>query len=204
MMLQNSLGRTGRTVSTVGLGTWQLGSDWGDVDDDSALEVLRASVDAGVTFCDTADVYGDGHSEEIIGRYLRENASAELTVATQMGRRGPQDPGEFTLKNFRAWTDRSRRNLGVETLDLVQLHCPPTPVFSSDTVYDDLDVLVAEGGDGVPGAGARRSGAGPDRQRVRRSVAGPRRLARPRWFGHSDPWNGVPWLQTTRWHPRAG
>jgi aryl-alcohol dehydrogenase-like predicted oxidoreductase len=144
-MLQNTLGRTGRIVSVVGLGTWQLGSDWGDVDDDSALEVLRASVDAGVTFFDTADVYGDGRSEQIIGRFLRENASAEITVATKMGRGGPQEPGEFTLKNFRAWTDRSRRNLGLDTLELVQLHCPPTPVFSSDAVYDDLDVLVEEG-----------------------------------------------------------
>ena len=125
-MLQNTLGRTGRTVSTVGLGTWQLGADWGDVDEDAALDVLRASADAGVTFFDTADVYGDGRSEQIIGRFLRENASAELTVATKMGRRGPQEPGEFTLENFRAWTDRSRRNLGVDTLDLVQLHCPPT------------------------------------------------------------------------------
>ena len=144
-MLQNTLGRTGRTVSTVGLGTWQLGADWGDVDEEAALDVLRASADAGVTFFDTADVYGDGRSEQIIGRFLRENASAELTVATKMGRRGPQEPGEFTLENFRAWTDRSRRNLGVDTLDLVQLHCPPTPVFSSAAVYDDLDVLVAEG-----------------------------------------------------------
>jgi aryl-alcohol dehydrogenase-like predicted oxidoreductase len=144
-MLQNILGRTGRPVSTVGLGTWQLGPDWGGVDEDSALEVLRASVDAGVTFFDTADVYGDGRSEQIIGRFLRENAAAELTVATKMGRGGPQEPGEFTLKNFRAWTDHSRRNLGVDTLDLIQLHCPPTPVFSSDAVYDDLDVLVEEG-----------------------------------------------------------
>jgi aryl-alcohol dehydrogenase-like predicted oxidoreductase len=144
-MLQKILGRTGHTVSAVGLGTWQLGPDWGGVDDDSALEVLRASVDSGVTFFDTADVYGDGRSEQIIGRFLRENASEELTVATKMGRRGPQEPGEFTLENFRAWTDRSRRNLGVDILDLVQLHCPPTSVFSSDAVYDDLDVLVEEG-----------------------------------------------------------
>ena len=144
-MLHNTLGRTGRTVSSVGLGTWQLGADWGAVDEEDALAVLQASVDAGVTFFDTADVYGDGRSEQIIGRFLRENPSAPLTVATKMGRRGPQEPGEFTLDNFRAWTDRSRRNLGVDTLDLVQLHCPPTPVFSSDAVYDALDVLVADG-----------------------------------------------------------
>jgi aryl-alcohol dehydrogenase-like predicted oxidoreductase len=144
-MLQNTLGRTGRTVSTVGLGTWQLGADWGAVDEEDALAVLRASVDSGVTFFDTADVYGDGRSEQIIGRFLRENPAVQLTVATKMGRRGPQEPGEFTLENFRAWTDRSRRNLGVDTLELVQLHCPPTPVFSSDAVFDDLDVLVDEG-----------------------------------------------------------
>ena len=144
-MQQRTLGRTGRPVSIVGLGTWQLGADWGDVDENDALDVLGASVDAGVTFFDTADVYGDGRSESVIGRFLRENPDAGVTVATKMGRRGPQEPGEFTLANFRAWTDRSRANLGVDTLDLVQLHCPPTPVFSSDAVYDALDTLVEEG-----------------------------------------------------------
>src|SRR3954447_23991791 len=144
-METRQLGRTQHTASIIGLGTWQLGADWGNVSEDEALGVIDASVQAGVTFLDTADVYGDGRSEQIIGRFLRENASVELTVGTKMGRRGPQEPGEFTLENFRAWTDRSRRNLGVDTLDLVQLHCPPTPVFSSDAVYDDLDVLVAEG-----------------------------------------------------------
>ncbi|MFB2597148.1 aldo/keto reductase [Herbiconiux sp. P17] len=144
-MQQRTLGRTGRPVSIVGLGTWQLGADWGDVDETAALDVLSASVEAGVTFFDTADVYGDGRSETLIGRFRRENPSVPLTVATKMGRRGPQEPGEFTLANFRAWTDRSRTNLGVDRLDLVQLHCPPTPVFSSDAVYDALDTLVEEG-----------------------------------------------------------
>ncbi|PPF43319.1 aldo/keto reductase [Pseudoclavibacter sp. AY1F1] len=144
-MLQRTLGRTDRNVSIVGLGTWQLGADWGDVDESAALDALGASVDAGVTFFDTADVYGDGRSEAIIGKFLRENSSADVFVATKMGRRGPQDPAEFTLANFRAWTDRSRRNLGVDTLDLVQLHCPPTPVFSTDAVYDALDTLVEDG-----------------------------------------------------------
>jgi aryl-alcohol dehydrogenase-like predicted oxidoreductase len=144
-MQQRTLGRTGRPVSIVGLGTWQLGADWGDVDESAALDVLGASVEAGVTFFDTADVYGDGRSEQVIGRFRHENPSLPLTVATKMGRRGPQEPGEFTLANFRAWTDRSRANLGVDRLDLVQLHCPPTPVFSSEAVYDALDTLVAEG-----------------------------------------------------------
>ncbi|MGO2750407.1 MAG: aldo/keto reductase [Pseudoclavibacter sp.] len=144
-MLQRTLGRTDRNVSIVGLGTWQLGADWGDVDERSALDVLSASVDAGVTFFDTADVYGDGRSEAIIGTFRRERPDADVFVATKMGRRGPQDPAEFTLANFRAWTDRSRKNLGVDTLDLVQLHCPPTPVFSNDAVYDALDTLVEDG-----------------------------------------------------------
>ncbi|MFG6403492.1 aldo/keto reductase [Microbacterium sp. P04] len=143
-MQKRVLGRTGRDVSVIGLGTWQLGADWGDVDESAAFDVLGASVDAGVTFFDTADVYGDGRSEQFIGRFRRQHPDLDLTVATKMGRRGAQDPAEFTLDNFRAWTDRSRENLGVETLDLVQLHCPPTPVFSSDAVYDALDTLVEE------------------------------------------------------------
>ena len=139
--------RLGREVSVVGLGTWQLGADWGRVDEDEALSILRAAVDDGVTILDTADVYGDGRSEMLIGRLRRElGADADgVMVATKMGRRAVQDPGEFHLDNFREWTDRSRTNLGMDTLDLVQLHCPPTPVFDSDEVYDALDTLVDEG-----------------------------------------------------------
>ena len=139
------LGRTGRTVSVIGLGTWQLGADWGEVSEDDARAVLHAAAESGVTFFDTADVYGDGRSETIIGGYLRDNPGSGITVATKMGRREAQDPANFTLAKFREWTDRSRRNLGVETLDLVQLHCPPTSVLSTESVYDDLDTLVAEG-----------------------------------------------------------
>ncbi|SDZ33417.1 Predicted oxidoreductase [Micromonospora pattaloongensis] len=136
--------RLGRDVGVIGLGAWQLGADWGDVSEDDALATLTAAVDAGVTFLDTADVYGDGRSERLIGRFLRDRPGAGLTVATKMGRRVPQEPGNYTLDNFRAWTDRSRANLGVETLDLVQLHCPPTPVVHSDAVFDALDTLVQE------------------------------------------------------------
>ena len=142
-MEQRTLGRTGRPVSVVGLGTWQLGADWGDVSEDDALAVLGASVDAGVTFFDTADVYGDGRSEQVIGRFLREHP--EVVVATKMGRRVEQLPEHYTLESFRAWTDRSRRNLGVDTLDLVQLHCPPSAVIDADATYDALDTLVADG-----------------------------------------------------------
>jgi len=136
--------RLGRDVGVVGLGAWQLGGDWGHVSEADARDVLSAAVDAGVTFIDTADVYGDGRSEQLIGRFLRDHGGAGLTVATKMGRRVAQDPAVYTLENFRAWTDRSRRNLGVDRLDLVQLHCPPTAVFHSDAVFDALDTLVAE------------------------------------------------------------
>ncbi len=140
------LGRTGRQVGVVGLGCWQLGGDWGSVGDDTALDVLRAAVDAGVTFLDTADVYGDGRSERLVGRFLAEHGRDGITVATKMGRRAdPHVTEAYTLDAYRAWTDRSRENLGVDTLDLVQLHCPPTPVYSRDATYDDLDTLVAEG-----------------------------------------------------------
>jgi len=144
-MQTRELGRTGRQVSIIGLGSWQLGGDWGEVDDGDAMGVLHAAVDDGVTFLDTADVYGDGRSEILIGRLLAERPDAPLTVATKMGRRAdPHVPEAFTLEAFRGWTDRSRANLGVEVLDLVQLHCPPTPVFSDDRVFDALDTLVAE------------------------------------------------------------
>lgn len=144
-MQERVLGRTGKAVGIVGLGCWQLGADWGSVDEDDALEVLAASVDAGVTFLDTADVYGDGRSERLIGRFLAERGREGITVATKMGRRAdPHVPEAYTLDAFRGWTDRSRENLGVETLDLVQLHCPPTAVFSDDAVYDALDTLVEE------------------------------------------------------------
>lgn len=144
-MMHNPLGRTGRNVSVVGLGTWQLGADWGDVSEDDAREVIRTSLDAGVTLIDTADVYGDGRSEAIIGAVLAERSGHGVTVATKMGRRMAQEPENYTPANFRAWTDRSRRSLRMDTLDLVQLHCPPTAVIESDATYDALDALVADG-----------------------------------------------------------
>jgi aryl-alcohol dehydrogenase-like predicted oxidoreductase len=144
-MEERVLGRTERPVSVIGLGTWQLGADWGDVTEEAALEVLGAAVESGVTFFDTADVYGDGRSERLIGRFRAENPDVPIVVATKMGRRVDQVPENYTLQNFRTWTDRSRRNLGMDQLDLVQLHCPPTAVYSSDQIYDALDTLVTEG-----------------------------------------------------------
>jgi aryl-alcohol dehydrogenase-like predicted oxidoreductase len=132
-------------VRPLGLGAWQLGGDWGQVGEDDAGAVLATALEEGVDFIDTADVYGDGRSEQLIGRFLRDHPDAGITVATKMGRRVDQVPGNYTEANFRAWNDRSRINLGVDTLDLVQLHSPPTPVYSEDAVYDALDRMVAEG-----------------------------------------------------------
>ncbi|MGI3785772.1 MAG: aldo/keto reductase, partial [Janthinobacterium lividum] len=140
-MEERVLGRTERLVSTVGLGTWQLGTDWGEVDERDAMAVLDGAVEAGVTFFDTADVYGDGRSEKLIGSYLGEHDDIELVVATKIGRRVDQVPESYVLGNFRGWVDRSRRNLETDRLDLVQLHCPPPSVYSSDAVYDALDTL---------------------------------------------------------------
>ncbi|MCA0143467.1 aldo/keto reductase [Blastococcus sp. LR1] len=154
-MEQRPLGRTGADVSVIGLGTWQLGGDWGDVSEDDAAEVLDAALDAGVTLLDTADVYGDGRSEERIRKALAGRAGGvggqgraidRPFVATKAGRRAdPFEAGQYTKENLRSWIDRSRRNLGVDTLDLVQLHCPPPAVYSDQRVYDALDEFVETG-----------------------------------------------------------
>jgi aryl-alcohol dehydrogenase-like predicted oxidoreductase len=145
-METRTLGRTGRTVGVVGLGCWQLGADWGEVGAETARAVLTGALDAGVTFLDTADVYGDGRSERFVGQVLAERGHEGITVATKMGRRAdPHVAGAYTLDAFRTWTDRSRANLGYDTLDLVQLHCPPTDVYRRQQTFDDLDTLVAEG-----------------------------------------------------------
>jgi aryl-alcohol dehydrogenase-like predicted oxidoreductase len=144
-MDEREFGRSGQHASVVGLGTWQLGADWGDVEEKDALAVLEAAAESGVTFFDTADVYGDGRSERTIAAFLRGRPDLDVFVATKMGRRTEQLPENYVLDNFRAWNDRSRRNLGTDRIDLVQLHCPPTPVYSSDEVYDALDTLVEEG-----------------------------------------------------------
>lgn len=144
-MEQRTFKRTGQHASVVGLGTWQLGADWGNVSEVDALEVLNAAADEGVTFFDTADVYGDGRSEKLIGRFLAGRPNEDFMVATKMGRRAPLEPEQYTLRNFRKWTERSLKNLGVERLDLVQLHCPPSAVLGAGAVYDALDALVDEG-----------------------------------------------------------
>jgi aryl-alcohol dehydrogenase-like predicted oxidoreductase len=150
-METREIDRLGRHVSAVGLGCWQLGADWGNVDEADALAVLHGAADAGVTFFDTADVYGDGRSERLVGRFRAERADDGIFVATKMGRRVDQVPENYVAANFEAWNDRSRKNLGVDTLDLVQLHCPPSSVYSTDAVYDALDSLVERGRIGAYG-----------------------------------------------------
>src|SRR5690606_1949038 len=141
-----TLGRTHREVSVIGLGTWQLGGDWGEVGEVQALDVLDAAAESGVTFFDTADVYGDGRSEQRIASWRRANPSWNGTVATKMIRRAPEPSLRYaSYEMFRDWTDRSRRNLDVDTLDLVQLHCPSDDVYAADFVFDALDTLVDEG-----------------------------------------------------------
>jgi aryl-alcohol dehydrogenase-like predicted oxidoreductase len=139
------LGKTRRDVSEIGFGAWQIGADWGDVEEDAAIATLHAAADAGVTFFDTADVYGDGRSERLLGRLRRERADDPITVATKMGRRLEQTVENYSPEHFRAWNDRSRENLGVDTLDLVQLHCPPTDLYYHPEVFEDLEAMVGEG-----------------------------------------------------------
>ncbi len=139
-------GRTGWTVSEIGFGAWAIGGAWGDVGESDAKAALHAALDAGVTFIDTADVYGDGRSERIIRDVLRERGSDRPIVATKAGRRlDPHVADGYTGKNIEAFIDRSLDNLGVEALDLVQLHCPPTEAYYRPELFDAMDRLVEKG-----------------------------------------------------------
>jgi aryl-alcohol dehydrogenase-like predicted oxidoreductase len=145
-MNHRELGEVG-AVSEIGYGAWEIGGDWGDVTEAEAVAAVEAARDAGVDFFDTADVYGDGRSERIVGEVLADDiARDEATVATKAGRRlDPHEPGRYTEANLRRFVDRSRENLGVETLDLVQLHCPPTDVYYRPETFDALATLESEG-----------------------------------------------------------
>ena len=134
-MKTRRLGKTGYRVSEIGFGAWGIGADRGAVDDRESLAALNAAVDAGVTFIDTADVYGDGRSERLDWRLLRER-SEPLVVATKVGRRVPLDLSLYTYDNLRSWIERSHENLGVETVDLVQLHCLPWETYYTPSVFD--------------------------------------------------------------------
>jgi aryl-alcohol dehydrogenase-like predicted oxidoreductase len=144
-MQNRRLGKTGRDVSAIGFGAWAIGADWGVVDDAESLRALHAAADGGMTLIDTADVYGDGRSERVIGQFLRERSGERFFVATKMGRRAPLDMALYTPANFRAWVDRSRENLRMDCLDLVQLHCLPTSIYYQPETFAALDDLVAAG-----------------------------------------------------------
>ncbi|MDK1377047.1 MULTISPECIES: aldo/keto reductase [unclassified Sinorhizobium] len=140
------LGRTGAAISEIGFGAWQIGGAWGDVSEEDGKHALHAALDSGVTFIDTADVYGDGRSEKIIAAVLRERGGQKPFVATKAGRRlNPHVADGYTAANVEAFIDRSLKNLGVDALDLVQLHCPPTEVYYHPDVFEALDRLVAKG-----------------------------------------------------------
>jgi len=141
-----ALGRTGWNVSEVGFGAWGIGGDWGPVQDEQSTAALHHALDLGVNFIDTADVYGDGRSEKLIGQVLRERAGERIYVATKAGRRlSPHVASGYNRENLTAFVERSLRNLGVEAIDLLQLHCPPTEVYYRPEVFQVLDDLVAAG-----------------------------------------------------------
>jgi aryl-alcohol dehydrogenase-like predicted oxidoreductase len=139
------LGRTGLSVSEISFGAWAIGGTWGDVRDDESMRALHAAVDAGMNFIDTADVYGDGRSERLVGR-LRKERRETIHIATKAGRRlSPHAADGYNLPNLRAFVERSLRNLQVEAIDLLQLHCPPAEVYGRPEVFGALDALVGEG-----------------------------------------------------------
>jgi aryl-alcohol dehydrogenase-like predicted oxidoreductase len=145
-METRTLGSTGMQVSAISFGAWAIGGSWGPVDDAESLRALHAAVDAGVNFIDTADVYGDGRSERLVARLRRERPRDTLWVATKAGRRLPRQTAEgYTRENLTAWVERSLRNLEVEALDLLQLHCPHPGVYQRPEVFAILDDLVRAG-----------------------------------------------------------
>jgi aryl-alcohol dehydrogenase-like predicted oxidoreductase len=144
-MQYRTLGKTGYSVSTISFGAWAIGGSWGQVDDDTSLGALRAFVEAGGNFFDTADVYGDGRSERLIARLAREFPDT-FRVATKVGRRlRPHAAEMYTAANVEAHIDRSLKNLETDVLDLVQLHCPPTAVYSDDALFDGLRDIQQKG-----------------------------------------------------------
>ena len=144
-MEYRELGRTGYKVSTISFGAWAIGGSWGETDEGESLAALHEAIECGVNFFDTADVYGDGRSERLLAR-LRRERSEPFYVATKAGRRlNPHTAEGYNQANLTAFVERSLRNLDVEALDLLQLHCPPSAVYDSDVAFAALDTLVAAG-----------------------------------------------------------
>ncbi len=134
------------SVSAIGFGAWAIGGFWGPVNDDESMRALHAAVDAGVNFIDTADVYGNGHSERLVARLRRERPRDTIWVATKAGRKLPQQVREgYSRENLTLWIEESLRNLGMEAIDLLQLHCPPAALYERPEVFGLLDDLVTAG-----------------------------------------------------------
>ncbi|QKK33261.1 aldo/keto reductase (plasmid) [Rhizobium indicum] len=145
-MRTKEFGRTGRKVSEIGFGAWAIGAAWGEVNDTEALAALHAALDTGVTFIDTADVYGDGHSERLIAKVMKERGGERPFIATKAGRRLSEQSVEgYSAENLNGWIDRSLKNLETDCLDLVQLHCPPSDLYYHPEVFGRLDRLVEQG-----------------------------------------------------------
>ena len=144
-MEYRELGRTGWNVSAISFGTWAIGASWGDVDDKESIAALNRAVDLGVNFFDTADVYGDGRSERLLAQ-LKRDRREEIIIATKAGRRlDPHVAGGYTDKNITGFIERSLENLETDTLDLLQLHCPPTDVYYYPELFGALDDLIEQG-----------------------------------------------------------
>ncbi|HMH05156.1 MAG TPA: aldo/keto reductase [Terriglobales bacterium] len=144
-MKERALGRTGWKVSEISFGAWAIGGAWGQVSDEDSMAALQKAIDCGVNFIDTADVYGNGRSERLIAK-LKKDRKQEIIVATKVGRRLPQQTVEgYSRENLTQWIDNSLRNLSTDTLDLVQLHCPPTALYDRPEVFGILDDLVKAG-----------------------------------------------------------
>lgn len=144
-MKQRIFGKTNINVSEIGLGTWQLGGSWGKVSESTAFEILQTAFDRGVTFFDTADVYGEGKSERLIGQFLKKN-SKNIFVATKIGRwSNPGWPQNFDLQTMRTHAQNSLQRLQLDSLDLLQLHCIPTEELRRGQVFENLRILKKEG-----------------------------------------------------------
>ena len=145
-MQYRELGRTGWKVSEISFGAWAIGGAWGDVDDKESLAALNRAIELGVNFIDTADVYGDGRSERLVAQVVRDHPGQRIYVATKAGRRLPAQIVEgYSRENLTAWVDRSLKNLDTDTIDLLQLHCPPQGVYYRPEVFGILDDFVAAG-----------------------------------------------------------
>jgi aryl-alcohol dehydrogenase-like predicted oxidoreductase len=145
-MNYRELGKTGYKVSEVSFGAWAIGAEWGNVSDDESIAALHTAVDLGVNFFDTADVYGDGHSERLLAQLKKDRAGEEIIIATKAGRRLPdQTVAGYSRENLTAFIDRSLKNLKTDCLDLIQLHCPPQEAYYRPEIFSVMDDFVKEG-----------------------------------------------------------